>query len=155
MAGLGLGKKKDEEPEDNLVDIEEVEVVEEPVVEEPEVHPAVAAARDGARVCLLINMAVQNASALLGGRGTEEELQEVKDEASRCAARAAGTWMAIENEVLPVQLEAAQRVGLFADENSLAEMTAAVIIAARDELQLILGKVDPESDLKPADSKSK
>lgn len=147
MALLGKNKEDEEQPEELEEGAEEgaeEEVVEE-APPEPELHPAIVAARDGARVCTLINNAIQSGAALLGG-GSEEELQSLKDEAARCAARAHGTWQAIENGVLEVQAESAQKIGILADEDKLAELAAAVIIAARNELQDLLGRIDPEAD---------
>lgn len=148
MALLGKNKEDEEQPEELEEGAEEgaeEEVVEE-APPEPELHPAIVAARDGARVCSLINSAIQSGTALLGGGGSEEELQSLKDEAARCAARAHGTWQAIENGVLEVQAESAQKIGILADKDKLAELAAAVIISARNELQDLLGRIDPEAD---------
>lgn len=141
-----LGKnKEEEEPEEEVEEVTEEEVEEEPPPIEEPVSPAIVSARDGARVCALINQAVQAGSALVDERASEEDLQKLKDEAARAAARAAGTWQAIENGVLEVQAEAAQKVGILADHDKLAELASEVIISARNDLQDLLGQVNPDT----------
>lgn len=143
---MGIGKKKseDEEPEEENLEGTEEEAEAEPEPEyspQPVMSPAMISARDAARVCVIVNQAIQDSGLMDDPNARPEDLEEAKAEASRAAARAAGTWQALENQALPIQVEAARELNIIADEDSLAALSAAVITAARDQLQLILGKV--------------
>ena len=147
---MGLGKKKEEEDPDleapEVVDGEAAEGSEEPevvVAPEPELSPAMLAARDGARVCALINDAIQGAGPAPGDvQGRQDpDAASLPADAQAAADRAAGTWLALENGSLSVQSAAVQGLGILAGEDQLAELGAAVIIAARDDLQHMLGQL--------------
>jgi len=148
---MGLGKKKEDEDPDleapEVVDGETAEGSEEPevvVAPEPELSPAMLAARDGARVCALINEAIQGAGPApddVQGRQDPNNTSSLPVEAQAAADRAAGTWLALENGSLSVQSAAVQGLGILANEDQLAELGAAVIIAARDDLQHMLGQL--------------
>lgn len=158
MAGL-LGKKPEEEAQDEETlgtDLED-ELEEEAEVTPTEAPPSPAwlAARDGARVCVLINNAVQQSTSLvIVTSDAIEELAQVKRDAAAAAARAQGTWQALDNGALAVQAEAANTLGILASEEQLAELAAAVIIAARDELQQLLGQMDTEAEQRDITGKS-
>lgn len=144
---IGIGKKKEEDiPEDaeaEEAEGEDSEEAGEEVEYQPvqQLSPALIAARDAARVCAIINQAIQDSSAMDDPQAKPDDLEEAKQEAAKAAARAEGTWQALENQALPIQVEAAKNLNIIADEETLAELSAAVITAARDQLQLILGKV--------------
>lgn len=140
---MGLGKKKEEEEPEELEEGVEVEEEEEEVeyVPAPELSPALVTARDAARVCVIVNKAIQESGLMDDPQARPEDLEEAKQEAAKAAARAEGTWQALENQALPIQVEAAKKLNIIADEDALAELSAEVITSARDQLQLILGKV--------------
>jgi len=143
-----IGKKDQPADEELLEDSEQVEPEAPEEEPEPEGPPAeVVEARDGARVCFLINQAIQSANALAGGIVfSDDRLAEIKEEAAVHAARAQGTWMAVDNGSLPASAQAAEAVNIFADEEQLGKLAAAVIVDARDQLQELLGQVEEPAE---------
>jgi len=140
---MGLLNKKEENADDEL--LEDGAEVEQAVEPEPEpVTPEeVIEARDGARVCSLINRAIQKAEALADGVVfAEEDMENIKTEAAQLAARAQGLWQAVDSGALEAGGEAAERMNIFIEQEHLGRLIAAVIVDARNKLQDLLGQVD-------------
>ena len=145
---MGLLNKKEENADEELLDEETSEEVE----PEPETPEEVVEARDGARVCALINRAIQDAEALAEGIVfAEGELEKIKLEAAQLAARAQGLWQAVDSGALQAGSQAAERNNMFIDQEQLGQLVAAVIVDARNKLQDLLGQVDDGSSPPPTD----
>ena len=146
---MGLLNKKEEDADDELLaeDAATEEEVQEPEVEpEPTTPEEVIEARDGARVCALINRAIQKADALAEGIVfAEGELEKIKEEAAELAARTQGLWQAVDSGALEAGSLAAENLNMFIDQEQLGQLIAAVIVDARNKLQDLLGQVDDPS----------
>lgn len=151
---MGLLNKKEEDADDELLGEDGLnpesaeEGSEESAPEEPEVQipEEVIAARDGARVCALINQAIQPATAMAQGMVfVEDELASIKQQAAALADRAQGLWQAVDNGALEAGAQAAQQHNMIIDQEQLGQLVAAVIVDARNQLQDLLGKVDDGS----------
>jgi len=144
---MGLLNKKDEDADQELLEeaVEE-EAVEPEVIPEVEIPAAVTEAHDGAKVCILINNAIQSATDLTGNIvPTRDNLDQIKADAKVHAARAQGTWMAVDNGSLEAGALASADIGIFADAEKLGELAAAIIVDARNQLQDLLGMVEQAS----------
>ena len=116
---MGLMSKKEENADDELLEdgaeVEEATPEPEP---EPTTPEEVIEARDGARVCALINRAIQASDALADGIVfAEGELDEIKHEAAELAARAQGLWQAVDSGALEAGSVAAQHSNVFIDQD--------------------------------------
>lgn len=146
---MGLLNKKEENADDELLEetIEEGTENQEPEPEpEPETPAEVIEARDGARVCTLINRAIQGADALAEGIVfAEGELEKIKEEAAKLAALTQGLWQAVDSGALEAGSEVAARDHIMINQEQLGQLIASVIVDARDKLQDLLGQVDDGS----------
>ena len=140
---MGLLNKKDEDADQELLEAAEEKVVEPEVEPEPTIPPAVTEAHDSAKVCILINNAIQSATDLAGSIvPTKDSLEQIKADAKVHAARAQGTWMAVDNGSLEAGALASEKIGVFADAEKLGQLAAAIIVDARNQLQDLLGMVE-------------